>query len=351
MTPAIQKDAALTDTATADFNAEDAFVALWGEDATEPSTTPAPEHEDEETETTEPTEATETDPDEAAPEDEGQAEDGAEAEAEDETPTEKRYADSDDLIVKHTVDGEEREFKIGDLKRLAGQEASITRKGMETATKRKQLDEIAQVQYAAHEQMVDRARKRWEPYSKVDFALAAAQLDPEEYKALRTEAEAAYADLQFFESGLQEFGKKITADFQSRQRDAATECIKVLADPEKGIKGWDQTPYRGICDYAVEQGLDKGIVQGLTDPAAIKLLHKAMLYDRAAARVVKDKAAAKAKKTAAPKKIVKGTASLEATKKATKPKADAAMQRLAKSGSRQDAADAFIALWNVGDED
>jgi protoporphyrinogen oxidase len=61
---------------------------------------------------------------------------------------------------------------------------------------------------------------------------------------------------------------------------------------------------------------------------------------------------AKSDKKKAPKRIVKSTATAETTKKVVKTaKAQEPMKRLQKSGSVDDAADAFMARWSSNDDE
>jgi hypothetical protein len=140
-----------TDVATNDFNdgadAADAFSSLWGLDAERPSedTIDEPKKKTKQEEPAEDedtnegaegddktSEETPEDDDDAEGDDEGDDGEGDEDDKEgDETPT---VEIKDDHKFKVTVDGEEREFTLGSLKRLAGQEASLTRKSQEVAT-------------------------------------------------------------------------------------------------------------------------------------------------------------------------------------------------------------------------
>ncbi len=93
--------------------------------------------------------------------------------------------------------------------------------------------------------------KRYEPYSKVDFNLAAAQLSPEEYTALRNEAMAAYQDVEFLTPSTST-PTLSTSSNSSRPvyASAATATLKELADPEKGIEGLER-------DHVSRHGQDR----------------------------------------------------------------------------------------------
>ena len=74
------------------------------------------------------------------------------------------------------MDGQEQEFTLGSLKRLAGQEASLTRKGQEVAAKRKSVDEFSAAYLARNKQLLDRAQAKYAPFKDVD--LLALSKDP-----------------------------------------------------------------------------------------------------------------------------------------------------------------------------
>jgi hypothetical protein len=282
-------------------------------------------------------------------EDEGKADDEDEGQGED-----KSYVDSDDVFVKVKVDGEDREFAIKDLKRLAGQEASLTRKSQEVAVARKTVDEQTKVHQARLDTMLDRARKAWEPYSKINLLVAAKTLEADQLQALQQEMQAKWDDLQFIEKEGQTLAKQITEKTAADKAKAAQECIKVLSDPTTGIEGWSEKVYTDLCAYAKEQGIPADYVNDLTDPIAFKLIQKAMLFDQGKAKVTqaKDKAAKANKNKTPPKKIVKSSQSGQANKDVLKPsKPDDAMKKLRNTGDRDDAAEALLAMWGAGSDE
>lgn len=344
-----------TDTEFLGDNAEDAFMSAWGlTDADKPSKDTAEEEEDEK-------------PRKAAKDDNADNDDDADGDEEgsEETPETDEDDDGDEdgddenaqtVEVKDehkfkvTVDGEEREFSLGQLKRLAGQEAALTRKSQEVATNRKTYEDQAAAFIARQTKLLERARAKYEPLSKID--LLAASKDPnvtqEELIAARNTIQSAYEEVQFLEQDLQAFTADIQKAQSSELRAQAQEAIKVLSDPEKGIEGFNQPMYQEICSFAVDSGLPAELVNNLVDPSIIKLLNMARLYAKGKTQVQ----AAKPDKKKAPKRIVKGSASAETTRKTVKTaKAAEPMKRLQKSGSTDDAADAFMARWSEGSDD
>jgi hypothetical protein len=352
MSTILNQDVANNDT-FAEFDetdAADAFAKLWDEpDAETPS---GADDEDKKKKAAKPEDDNE-DADEGAEGDDENSEETPEdeddAEGDDEGSDDEEDAD-DKVVIKHTVDGEEREFTLGQLKRLAGQEASLTRKGQEVAETRKKVEEQATYHASGLKVLLDRAKERFAPYAKIDLLAAAKDpnISAEELAAVRNAAQAAYADVQFLEGEL----GNVTSFLQKQQHEAlveeAKEAIKVLSDPKTGIEGWSEKLYGEIRTFATDNGLSPDIVNKLVDPAAIKLINMARLYAKGKSKVVSEKS----DKKKAPKRIVKSTATAATTKKAVKSsKNNDAFARLQKSGSVDDAADAFMANWSQGDED
>lgn len=347
----IRQDVAISEDG---INAEDAFSKLWNLDASEPS---EDNDEDEQQDTAADNAQNDDDADdgdegseetlETDEDGEGAESEGDENEAEDGDTVEIK----DDHKFKVTVDGEEREFTLGSLKRLAGQEAALTRKSQEVATKRKAIDEQNSVLLAQSKALLDRAKERYAPYANIDLLAAAKNPDisAEELVAVRNAAKAAYEDVQYLETETSRIAEALRSQARQELMERAKDCLVTLTDPEKGIEGFDQKMYGDICSFAVEQGLPADLVNDLVDPTAIKLINMARLYLKGQ-QVVQT---AKSDKKKAPKRIVKATASPDQTRKVIKTaKAAEPMKRLKTSGSVDDASDAFMARWTrASDED
>ena len=337
-------------------SAADAFSELWEpKDAKKPSKDKAAEDTDDD----EKDDEVEGEDTENSKDDETETEDddgGDEPTEDDEEKDEAEENDSnvvvkDDYKVKVTVDGVEQEFTIGNLKRLAGQEASLTQKSMQVAEKRKELDKQAGTQLAALNVMLERAKAKYEPYAKLNLLAAAKDpnISAEELTALQEAATNAYSDVRFLEQELGSFSKQLADQRAKELREQAAETVKVLSDPEKGITGWSEKLYGEMTSYAVSQGVPEDAVNTIVDPVSLKILHKAMLYDKGvkAVKEVADPKAKAEKKAKAPKKIVKSFGNAAATKEALKGSPDdKAMKRLKSSGSTDDAAEAFLARWS-----
>lgn len=344
--PAIPTDAALDGADTA----ADEFFRRISTDASEPS-----EDDDEDKETTnEEPEAAEDDDSDDSPESDAEGDEGdddsessteeGEGDSDDDETEEgsKTVIDSEDAVVKIKVDGEEIEASIKDLKRLYGQEAALTRKSQEVAEIRKRAEEAGAYHVAGLEKLLERAKANYEPYSKLNF-LALAK-DPsvtsEELQALHSAALSAYENVQFLESEMDSTIKATQAQRHQAMMTQARETHKVLSDPATGIEGWGEPLYNEIRTFATSQGIPQEVVDGIVDPAGIKILHMAMKYAKGQKAITTPKTAPK-KVDKTPKRLVKGEAS-ETSKSAKTITKDAAFKKLMKTGDVDDAAEAFL---------
>lgn len=319
----------------------DEFLRRMMQDAEKPS------EEDEETpqEEAQDDEEIEEDSDESPEDDDDsdeseESDDDGEDEDADEPDDKPKVIEDDEALVKVKVDGEDREFKLKDLKRLAGQEAALTRKSQEAAEIRKKAEETGTKYVAGLETLYNRAVEKYQPYANIDFLALAKnpEISAEELSALRTEALKAYEDVRFLS---QELDSTIQAAAQEQQREMLTkakEANKVLSDPKTGIEGWSLGMYDEIRGFAINNGLPQEIVNTIVDPSIIKLLHKAMLYDKGQKAMTTK--TTKVNKT--PKKVIKSSSeNLSRMAKPTEQKK--ALERLRKTGTVDDAADAFLA--------
>lgn len=273
----------------------------------------------------------------------------------DEAP-EREYVEKDDAYVKVKVGDEEHEVPVKDLKRLAGQEASLTRKGQELATARKAVEETAALQTQVLDTLIAQARVAWEPYSKLDFLSLARnpEVSEEQLAAVRQEAERRWTELQFLENGLKEVKETSQKAITTSQQEAAKACVEALSDPTTGLEGWGEPLYKEIVAYAAKEGVSTAMLNDLTDPVTYKLYRKAMLYDQGKAAVTKIKDTKQKEKAAAPpKKIVKGSRPLGSVKDQVRDTTKVAQKEetFRKSGKVDDAAELLAARWSVSDED
>ena len=329
-------DASEHTTPLGDFDPTEALLSRWKDtDAQEPSKDQE-EIEDEPTEETEDEEeASEETPEDESEEEESSDEEGSDDDTDEDDKSKTKAAD-DEYVTKVKVDGKEIEVKVGDLKRLYGQEQALTRKSQEVAAKRKLVEDSGATYVGAATVLLEKAIENYKPFQDIDFALAATQLEPEDYTALKKAAKDAYDNVAFLQQGIGTVMEAAAKQRETEKREFAKESLKTLQDPEQGIPGWDQGLYDNIRAYAIKEGLPTEDVNDIVSASAIKMMWKAMMYDKGTKAVTK----AVVKK---PKTIIKGNKSSE-VREATKGD-NSAMKRLRQSGSRDDAAEALLARW------
>lgn len=354
-----------TTSALSETDADDAFMASFkiepetqeelDEDA-EARKRKKPSKEVEKNEDDEPAddEGAEDENSDESPEDEAESdEDEATDKDDDEATTKKTYVDSDETYVKVKIGNEEKEVSVKDLKRLYGQEASLTQKSQEVAAQRKAADEGVAKNVAALNVLHEKAKAKAAPYVALDWLAISKNpnISAEEASALRDEAKAAMDDVAFFEKDLTGLMTSI-ADKQKADTVAqAKVCISSLSTAgtaEKPnplyIEGWSDKVYDDLRSFARELGTDANAINSLVDPVAFKILHMAMQFKRGSSKVL----TVKTKKS--PTKIVKTSSSSSATK-ATASTTDRtkSIAKLKRSGSEDDAEAAFMA--DMADKD
>jgi hypothetical protein len=254
----------------------------------------------------------------------------------------------DDHKFKITVDGAEQEFTLGSLKRLAGQEASLTRKSQEVADIRKNVEADQAKNIAAYDVLLKRSTERANQYRELPWTqlMKDPNVPADQLAALQAEAQKALEDEAFLKNEIDGFMKKVGDDQLKARQTSARDCLKALNDPEskQHIKGWNEALYNDLRTFATNEiGLPSEMVNNLTDAAAFKVLHMAMQFQRGASKVVTKKV----NKT--PTKIVKNSASAPAARASSKTvTVKQAVNKALKTGSQDDAINAFLAF--EGDE-
>jgi hypothetical protein len=344
----------------ADLNeqqAGDAFLARFlpdeEKDASDkkPSNTKGTKEADEASET----ETDEQDEADDASDESPDSEDGDEGSDQEERLAKKFVELDDNTFIKIKVGDEEIEVPVKDLTRVHGQEAALTRKSQEVAEARKKANDEAAKAVASLDVMLKRARERAAPFAQIDFL--ALTKDPnitaEEMSNLRTAAQAHFDDVRFLEAELGNFMGAIQTRQKEELAQSAKVCIEKLSTPGTDdkpnplfIKDWNQKVYDEIRSFAVDTGLDQETVNQLVDPAALKLIHMAMLFKQGASKVQTVKV------NKSPKKIVKTTSSPSANKSAPgKAVVDKTMKRLRSEQSVDAAGEAFLARFTQGDDE
>ena len=278
------------------------------------------------------------DPDEDGTEDEDVDDDIDEDDEEDEEP----LAASDDQIVDIAVNGESKKVSVKDLKRLYGQEASLTKKSQDLATQRKQSEEqLAQTQMS-YQKLLERAEARYKPYADIDMLVASREMDAETFSQLRQDAKQAEDDLKFLQEESGQLVSQAQQQHQQATREAAADCVKVL---QEQLPDWGNELYSDIRDYAVKSGLPKDQVDQYTDPQVIMLINKARLYDQSKQSANSKKAKAKLKKSKSGKKVLSSKKAPPSKKSIQKANKQKQMDMLSGAKDLDDIADALMSRW------
>ena len=246
----VQEIEPVTD-ALGEIDVEDAILKRWeAVDEDQPA-----ENSDEATseEVTETDDLDEIENEEETPDDEETEEDPVEK-PEDEDDAEESLELTDDSMVEISVDGETKQASLKDLKRLYGQEASLTKKSQETSARRKEADQALERTSVQYQKMLERAEKQWDPYSKVDMLLAAKQMSDDDFAQLRNEARVAEENLKFLKEESNSFYDGYKQDQAKQQQLQAQECIKTLS---ADVPDWSNELYNSIRTYAVSQGFQQ----------------------------------------------------------------------------------------------
>jgi len=332
-------------------DAADAILSRWEDGETlseeDEEATDDPRNEDDEDETLEDTSDEDQD-DETEQTDEEDDEDPDESEEpETDEADEVELSIDDDTQVEIIVDGETQRVSIAALKRLHGQEASLTRKSQDLAAQRKEADAAYQKASISYQTLLERAEARAKPYNEVDMLVASRQMDADDFAKLRSESKDAEADLKFLKEEADAFYRDAQDQQKVLHQQAASECVKVL---QSQMPDWGNDVYNDIRAYAVSQGLPQEQVDQYVDPQVIMLLNKARLYDqtKATAETKKQKAKViRAKDGNKGKKILRSTKSpvREDSKSRRVKKAHDVLR--SKSGDADDIAEALLARWEA----
>lgn len=262
--------------------------------------------------------------------------------AEDEPATEPVFA-ADDHVVTVKVGEEEHKVAVKDLKRLFGQEASLTQKSQEASA----LRDTARARVDAAQATIDKAlalaEKRFEPYTKLDFLVLSKELDGESLRQLREDARAAYEDLEALKAestATRQAAQQIDAEAVRQEAAKAVETLRAEF-PKVFQTEWSEDVYNETWRWAAEQGLAEA--GQITNPTAIILMRKAMLYDRGL-KMAKEKVQKVAEQ---PRKPLRNNSAPAPSRGRGR---EDALARLRRSGSDDDAQDAFLASFRRDDD-
>lgn len=251
-------------------------------------------------------------------------------------------AASDDQVVDISVNGESKKVSVKDLKRLYGQEASLTKKSQDLATQRKVSEEqMAQTQMS-YQKLLERAEARHKPYADIDMLVASREMDAETFSQLRQDAKQAEDDLKFLQEESGQLVSQAQQQHQEATREAAADCVKVL---QEQLPEWGNELYSDIRDYAVKSGLPKEQVDQYTDPQVIMLINKARLYDQSKQSAKSKKAKAKLSKSKSGKKVLSSKKAPQSSKSIQRAKQKKQMDGLSDAKDLDDIADVLLSRW------
>ena len=159
------------------------------------------------------------------------------------------------------------------------------------------------------------------------------ELEPSEFAWHRENARKLSGRFDKLVQAAQTFEKTVADRQTNETRRAAQACV---AELKQDIPGWDDKLYSDILSFGVDQGLPEAEVASITNPTVIKLLRKAMLYDRGqavATKKVKD----------IPTKVLRGGARQDTAARAVNVRR--AEKRLETTGSDKDAMAVLLGRW------
>lgn len=242
--------------------------------------------------------------------------------------------DPDDAEIEIKVGDEVKKATLKELKRLYGQEASLTQKSQALAQQRAAADANFTAASTALKAMTERATEANRPYAELDWFVLSQKMDPETFQALRQDAQAAEANVKFYETELKSTVEANQRQAQMAHQEAAAACVKFMEDPTTGIPGFGKPMYDEMLGFAKEQGFDNAHM--ITKPGVLKLLNMAMQWH-------KSQSATKTAEEKISKAPNKPTTVVKPGSKSNQSPTRTAMQQLRKTGSTDDATDAFLA--------
>lgn len=251
---------------------------------------------------------------------------------------------ADEALVEVKVGDDVHKVAVKDLKRLFGQEAALTKRSQEVALARDDYHAKALAATAGLKTALGRAEERFKPYAELDFLVLAKRLDEPTLVQLRADAKAAYDEVAFLREESSGAAKRAEAITASVSQEAVQSAVTTLTTdfPKDFGEPWSEAVYGEIMTYAEAQGIPNA--RKIVDAGAMKVIRKAMLYERG-----QTLAAEKVRKVQASvtRPLRSGAAGSGAGSKDSS--LDSAMSRLRTSGSADAAEDAFLASLRTAD--
>ena len=325
--------------------AADSILARWSDDKNpseteteatenEPKETKAQDQNNEEAKTNE--ENLEDNTEDPSDNEDTESEDIDEDEDADSEDTTPELSDETEIDV--VIDGETEKVSIKSLKRLHGQEASLTRKSQEVARQRKEADDAISKSTTVLDAMIKKAEERYKPYKEVDMLVASKTMSDNDFAQLRKEAQAAYEDLNFLTKEADGLYKDLQEQQKVAMQNAAKECVKVLKEE---IPDWSNNLYNDIRGYAIGQGFNEQEVNNYVDPKVIHILNKARLYDEG------KKVASIKKANPTSKRVLKSKKAPPTAQNQKNIKVAEARKRMRSSTDLDDVANVLLSRWET----
>lgn len=290
-----------------------------------------PEPTEEETPTAEEPEAEEEEVEEDGEDTEEEVED-----ADDDDDYEEVDLADDNHYVEVKVGNETIQSSVADLKRLVGQEASLTRKSQEVSQLRKAYDEGVMRSKAVLDKLAAAAQEKLKAFEGQDMLQAARTMDEVEFEQYRAAREAAHKEVAFYNQEQDSFLAEVR---QAEANALAMQAQQALPIIQEAIPEWNDEYYDGLRKYAIENaGLDADMVNKMVDPAMVLLIDKAMKADGALQKVRKKIRVRK------PKKVIKGS---KGSRPKPKTKLSKVQTKHIEEGSVESAAEAIYAGWEA----
>ena len=310
--------------------ADEETEATTDEEVVEESETEEVEEEEDEVENSE-------DSDEEQPEEEvEETDEPEEEEVEEETEEPSTYT--------ITVDGEEIEVDIDELKNGYQRQSDYTRKSQELAEQRKQNEAIQEerirleqerLMYANGLQALKEAQEtKLKEYENIDWATLKEEepyeyvLKRDEYRDAQDKVQKAAQQQQVVQQQQAQAAAQARAEFVQNEFAKLIEVMPEWNDRDSNIKS-------DIRKFAIESGYAPEEVEQLADHRSVLILKKAMEFDKLTKKVAPKKKAVK--KVPKVQKSGRGKPKAEANSEALKKK----RTRLRKSGNTDDAASVF----------
>lgn len=261
----------------------------------------------------------------------------------DEDPDAHLYLeDEKNVYTKVKVGEEEHEVSLESLKRLHGQEAALTQRSQQLAESRRMLEQREATHLTANTALLDHFRKQLQPYMGLDFVALARDrsVNQQEVAIAQQQAKNLYDTVQFLEHQQNDLMQKVRERQDAEMQQGAIRCVQELRDPASPhyIDGWSPQMYDDLRSFGISQGLHKDLVNSIVDPAALKIMRMAQLYQAGKKAMVQT---TKVNKTVT--KVVKSTRALPASAKGPGGEKAKALARLQRTGDVDDAANAFFA--------